>query len=66
MVLFNFYNFFNPGTDKYTWNNLEENVTNDKKELFDYWVAYYDEVPFSLIMTTNASEDSPAHLIIKV
>lgn len=51
------------GTDEYTWNNFTNNILNNKKELFDYWIASYDHEPFSLILTSDASEDTPEHLM---
>ncbi|WP_052675756.1 GNAT family N-acetyltransferase [Paenibacillus sp. IHBB 10380] len=51
------------GTGDYTRNNFTNNIVNGTKELFDYWVASYDNEPFSLIMTSDASEDTPEHLV---
>ncbi|MCE5173492.1 acetyltransferase [Paenibacillus profundus] len=51
------------GTSDYTWNNFTNNILNGKKELFDYWIASYNNEPFSLIMTSDASEDNPVYLM---
>lgn len=51
------------GTDDYTWNNLVNNILYGKKDLFDYWVSYYDNEPLGLLLTTDATEGEPEHLM---
>lgn len=51
------------GTDNYTWNNLVNNIIHGKKDLFDYWIANYEKEPFALLLTTDANEGEPEHLL---
>lgn len=44
------------------WQNVE-NYFQGKKELFDYWIGFYNQEPFALFMTSelekNLPEDDP-------
>lgn len=40
------------------WDNFESYL-NGKKILFDYWICLYDQEPYGLIMTSDASEADP-------
>ena len=37
------------------WQNCY-NYLHGNKDEFDYWIAFYDSVPFSLVMSSNVSE----------
>ncbi|MCF8067155.1 MAG: acetyltransferase [Desulfobacterales bacterium] len=43
------------------WNNFSDYISG-KKDLYDYWIGACDEDPFSLIITSDVSEDSPKYL----
>ncbi len=40
------------------WENFESYLKG-RKVLFDYWICFYDKVPFGMIMTSDASEPEP-------
>ncbi len=44
-------------TSERMWRNVE-NYLKGKKVLFDYWIGCYDGTPYSLVMTSDASESS--------
>lgn len=46
------------------WQNVENYLDNGIKDLFDYYIGYYDGEPFALIMMCNESEAKthPEHL----
>lgn len=51
------------GTDDNTWNNLFNNIVYGEKDLFDYWIASYKKEPYALLVTTDAKEGAPEHLL---
>jgi len=40
------------------WNNFS-NYTSGKRDLYDYWIGFCDGKPYSLVMTSDASDDTP-------
>ncbi len=40
------------------WQNVE-NYFEGKKDLFDYWIGFYDQEPFALFMTSELDKDLP-------
>lgn len=55
-----------PHVKKY-WDNSSDSVNNinnylqGTKDIFDYWVGYYQDIPYCLIMTSDANESTPEH-----
>ncbi|WP_425362935.1 GNAT family N-acetyltransferase [Candidatus Tisiphia endosymbiont of Hybos culiciformis] len=51
------------------WDNssdLLENLRNylqGTKDIFDYWLGFYDMQPYALIMTSDANDSTPEHLV---
>lgn len=41
------------------WQNVE-NYFLGKKEIFDYWIGFYDQEPFALLMTSELEKNLPA------
>jgi RimJ/RimL family protein N-acetyltransferase len=41
------------------WQNVE-NYFQGKKELFDYWIGFYNSTPFSLLMTSEIEKNLPS------
>ncbi|WP_341749327.1 MULTISPECIES: GNAT family N-acetyltransferase [unclassified Candidatus Tisiphia] len=54
---------------KHYWDNssdLLENLQNylqGTKDIFDYWLGFYDMQPYALIMTSDANDSTPEHLL---
>ena len=40
------------------WNNVANYLQGEKK-LFDYWIGFYNDTPFSLLMTSEIEKDLP-------
>lgn len=40
------------------WQNVE-NYFLDKKEIFDYWLGFYEQKPFALFMTSELGKNLP-------
>lgn len=40
------------------WQNVE-NYFSGKKELFDYWLGFFDSLPFALLMTSELEKNLP-------
>lgn len=40
------------------WQNVE-NYFQGKKDIFDYWIGFYDQEPFALLMTSELEKDLP-------
>lgn len=47
------------------WQNVEGYLDKGTRDLFDYYMGFYDEAPFALVMMCNESEASthPEHLL---
>ena len=41
------------------WQNIENYLDNDIKDIFDYWLVLDGNVPYALIMTSIIDEDAP-------
>lgn len=42
------------------WQNAENYLDNGVKDIFDYWIGFYDDVPFALVMSSVMDKDAPA------
>lgn len=42
------------------WQNVENYLDKGVKDLFDYWIGFYNDVPFALVMTSVMDKNAPA------